>query len=157
VLARLSSCVIKEFFLNYQPHIYADCVVSGFGSNVETLGDPEQDWRVTMIDTGVWRNIGERLFAVRPHVEDEEMFLANYSDGLSDVDLPAMIEYPRYARSAAREFHASRPAALTTRSASSSAASLPPVLSWIVRPARAAATTGVRKTVVPPAVSASAW
>ena len=26
--------VIKEFFLNYQPHIYADCVVSGFGSNV---------------------------------------------------------------------------------------------------------------------------
>ena len=84
--------VIKEFFLNYQPHIYADCVVSGFGTNVETLGDPQQDWRVTMIDTGVWRNIGERLFAVRQHVEDEEMFLANYSDGLSDVDLPAMIE-----------------------------------------------------------------
>ena len=84
--------VIKEFFLNYQPHIYADCVVSGFGSNIETLGDPQQDWRVTMIDTGVWRNIGERLYAVRGHVEDEEMFLANYSDGLSDVDLPAMIE-----------------------------------------------------------------
>ena len=84
--------VIKEFFLNYQPHIYADCVVSGFGSNVETLGDPQQDWRVTLIDTGVWRNIGERLLAVRQHVEDEEMFLANYSDGLSDVDLPAMID-----------------------------------------------------------------
>ena len=84
--------VIKEFFLNYRPHIYADCVVSGFGNNVETLGDPQQDWRITMIDTGVWRNIGERLFAVRAHVEGEEMFLANYSDGLSDVDLPAMIE-----------------------------------------------------------------
>ena len=53
--------VIKEFFLNYRPHIYADCVVSGFGSNMETLGDPQQDWRVTMIDTGVWRSIGERL------------------------------------------------------------------------------------------------
>jgi glucose-1-phosphate cytidylyltransferase len=66
--------------------------VSGFGSNVETLGDPQQDWRVTLIDTGVWRNIGERLLAVRQHVEDEEMFLANYSDGLSDVDLPAMID-----------------------------------------------------------------
>ena len=84
--------VIKEFFVNYRPHIYADCVVSGFGDNVETLGDPQQDWRITMIDTGVWRNIGERLFAVRAHVEGEEMFLANYSDGLSDVDLPAMIE-----------------------------------------------------------------
>jgi len=45
-----------------------------------------------MIDTGLWRNIGERLLAVRSHVEGEEMFLANYSDGLSDVDLPAMIE-----------------------------------------------------------------
>jgi glucose-1-phosphate cytidylyltransferase len=84
--------VIKEFFLNYQPHVYADCVVSGFGNNVETLGVPQADWRVTMIDTGVWRNIGERLLAVRPHVENEEIFLANYSDGLSDVDLPAMIE-----------------------------------------------------------------
>ena len=84
--------VIKEFFLNYRPHIYADCVVSGFGSNVETLGDPQQDWRVTMIDTGVWRSIGERLFAVQAHLEGEEMFLANYSDGLSDVDLPAMVD-----------------------------------------------------------------
>ena len=45
-----------------------------------------------MIDTGIWRNIGERLLAVREHVEGEEMFLANYSDGLSDVDLPDMIE-----------------------------------------------------------------
>src|SRR5689334_17554298 len=84
--------VIKEFFLNYQSHIYADCVVSGFGSNVQTLGDPQQDWRVTMIDTGAWRSIGERLYAVRAHLEGEEMFLANYSDGLSDVNLPAMIQ-----------------------------------------------------------------
>ncbi len=50
-----------------------------------------EDWRVTMIDTGIWRNIGERLWAVRHLVRDEEMFLANYSDGLSDVDLDAMV------------------------------------------------------------------
>ena len=84
--------VIKEFFLNYRPHIYTDCVVSGFGDNIETLGDPQRDWRITMIDTGLWRNIGERLLAVRQHLEGEEMFLANYSDGLTDVDLPAMID-----------------------------------------------------------------
>jgi glucose-1-phosphate cytidylyltransferase len=83
--------VIKEFFLNYRPEIYADCVVSGFGDKIEALGDPQRDWRITMIDTGLWRNIGERLLAVRQYVEGEEMFLANYSDGLSDVDLPAMI------------------------------------------------------------------
>ena len=84
--------VIKEFFLNYRPHIYSDCIVSGFGENIETLGDPQRDWRITMIDTGLWRNIGERLLAVREHLEGEEMFLANYSDGLTDVDLPAMID-----------------------------------------------------------------
>lgn len=83
--------VIKDFFLNYRPQAFTDCIVSGFGSKVELLGEPEEDWRVTLIDTGIWRNIGERLWAVRKHVENEEMFLANYSDGLSDVDLDDMI------------------------------------------------------------------
>jgi glucose-1-phosphate cytidylyltransferase len=84
--------VIKEYFLNYKPQTYADCVVKGFGNQVEILGDPQQDWRVAMIDTGIWRNIGERLWAVREHVAGEDMFLANYSDGLSDVNLAEMIE-----------------------------------------------------------------
>ncbi|MGN6309980.1 MAG: glucose-1-phosphate cytidylyltransferase [Xanthobacteraceae bacterium] len=84
--------VIKEYFLNYKPQAYADCVVSGFGNEVEILGNPQQDWRIAMIDTGIWRNIGQRLWAVRDHVVGEEMFLANYSDGLSDVNLTEMIE-----------------------------------------------------------------
>lgn len=84
--------VIKEFFLSYRPQAYADCVVSGFNGNVELLGDTQQDWRVTLIDTGLWRNIGERLASVRRYVEGEEMFLANYSDALCDADLPQMIE-----------------------------------------------------------------
>ncbi len=45
----------------------------------------------------MWRpgprsNIGERLKAVEPYLQGEEMFLANYGDGLSDVPLPAMID-----------------------------------------------------------------
>ncbi|HUI22495.1 MAG TPA: glucose-1-phosphate cytidylyltransferase [Methylocella sp.] len=84
--------VVKEFFLNYRPQIYTDCVVSGSGSNVEFLEKPEEDWRVSLIDTGIWRNIGERLWAVRDHVKDEEIFLANYSDGLADVDLRQMTD-----------------------------------------------------------------
>jgi glucose-1-phosphate cytidylyltransferase len=84
--------IIKEYFLNYKPQIYADCVVNGFGNQVEILGDPQQDWRITMIDTGIWRNIGERLWAVRERVADEDMFLANYSDGLSNVNLTEMIK-----------------------------------------------------------------
>jgi glucose-1-phosphate cytidylyltransferase len=84
--------IIKDFFLNYRAHDFADCVVSGLGSNVELLNEPEEDWRVTLIDTGIWRNIGERLWAVRQQVQNEEIFLANYSDGLTDVDLDDMVE-----------------------------------------------------------------
>lgn len=86
---------IKDFFLSNRPHSFADCVVTNGGANVEVLGKPRDDWRVALLDTGVWRNIGERLWAVRQHVEDEEMFLANYSDGLSDAPLQEMIEYFR--------------------------------------------------------------
>src|SRR6266487_2208909 len=49
--------IIKDFFLTYRPQLYADCVVSEPGSKVEILGKMPEDWRVTMIDTGVWRNI----------------------------------------------------------------------------------------------------
>jgi glucose-1-phosphate cytidylyltransferase len=84
--------IIKEFFLSYRPQAYADCTVSGYGSKVELLQEPRDDWRITMVDTGVWRNIGERLWAVREHVKNEEMFLANYSDGLTDVNLDDMVD-----------------------------------------------------------------
>lgn len=87
--------VIKEFFLNYRPQAFDDCLVSDSGRTVELLGEPREDWRVALIDTGIWRNIGERLWAVRRHVENEEIFLANYSDGLCDIDLDAMVEWFR--------------------------------------------------------------
>ncbi|MGD2131289.1 MAG: sugar phosphate nucleotidyltransferase [Maricaulaceae bacterium] len=86
------SNMVKDFFLNWRPSMHADCVVSDHGKNIEILGDTPPDWRVAMIDTGMWRNIGERLWAVRDLVKDEEMFLANYADGLSDVPLKEMIE-----------------------------------------------------------------
>ena len=86
------AAVIKEFFLSGRPQTFNDCIISGFGRQVDIIGDQHEDWRVALIDTGISRNIGERLVAVRSHVENEPMFLANYSDGLCDVDLPRMIE-----------------------------------------------------------------
>jgi glucose-1-phosphate cytidylyltransferase len=82
---------IKEYFRNYKPQNYADRAVSGFANLVEVLGDPQQDWRIAMVDTGIWSNIGQRLSAVRAYVADENMFLANYSDGLCDASLDKMI------------------------------------------------------------------
>ena len=82
---------VKEFFLSYRREVFSDCVVSNNGTEVELLNRSTDDWRVTMIDTGIWRNVGERLWAVRDQLQDEEMFLANYSDGLSDVNLDTMV------------------------------------------------------------------
>jgi len=84
--------IIKNFFLEYKPYFYANCVVSGAEPKIELLEQASDDWRVSLIDTGIWPNIGQRLWAVREHVQNEEMFLANYSDGLTDVDLTDMIK-----------------------------------------------------------------
>ena len=83
--------VVKDFFLNSRPQTFADCVVSHGGKDVQLLNETNEDWRITLLDTGIWRNIGERLWAAKEHVKNEEMFLANYSDGLTDVNLDDMI------------------------------------------------------------------
>jgi glucose-1-phosphate cytidylyltransferase len=83
--------IVKNYFLNYKIAESADCVISDFGAKVEIIGEKPPDWHISLVDTGIWRNIGERLFAVKGFVDNEELFLANYSDGLSDVPLDDMI------------------------------------------------------------------
>ena len=83
--------VVKNYFLNYKVEESSDCIISVFGSKVEIIGEKPPDWHVTLVDTGIWRNIGERLSAVKQFVNNEEVFLANYSDGLSDAPLDDMI------------------------------------------------------------------
>jgi glucose-1-phosphate cytidylyltransferase len=89
--------VVKDYFLNYKQAANSDCIISDFGEKVELLGERPPDWRVSLVDTGIWRNIGQRLAAVRHLVQEEEVFLANYSDGLTDAPLPDMID--RFKRS----------------------------------------------------------
>lgn len=79
--------LIKEFFLNYNECLSNDFVLSNGGQDVQLLGSDIQDWRITFVDTGLHTNIGQRLYAVKRFVENEDMFLANYSDGLSDLPL----------------------------------------------------------------------
>ena len=84
--------VIKEYFLNYNECRSNDFVLSQGGRRVDLLQKDIEDWRITFVDTGVNANIGERLMAVRPFVSDQEVFLANYSDGLTDFPLPTMVD-----------------------------------------------------------------
>jgi glucose-1-phosphate cytidylyltransferase len=83
---------IKDYFLHYDECISNDFVLSGGGKTVALLGSDIQDWRITFVDTGLQTNIGQRLAKVRHLVQGEEYFLANYSDGLTDLPLSPMVE-----------------------------------------------------------------
>lgn len=83
---------IKDYFLNYKEHLSNDFTMSHGGKEIELASSDIHDWRITFVDTGIKSNIGERLKLVEKHLKGEEMFLANYSDGLTDMPLPAMIK-----------------------------------------------------------------
>ncbi len=94
--------VVKEYFLTYNEALSNDFVLSGNGhsngddiprgNRVELLGSDIHDWRITFADTGMHANIGERLKAVQGYVGNEDVFLANYGDVLTDVHLPDLVD-----------------------------------------------------------------
>jgi glucose-1-phosphate cytidylyltransferase len=84
---------IKRYFLNYEECVSNDFVLSGGGTKRELLNSDIGDWRITFVETGLNTNIGQRLKAVTPHLAGEEVFLANYSDGLTDLALPDQIAH----------------------------------------------------------------
>ena len=91
--------MIREYFLKYDECLTNDFVMSEGGKKIEPLTHDIQDWRITFVDTGLHSNLGQRLLRVRQYVQDEPMFLANYSDGLSDLPHDAYLE--RFQRSGA--------------------------------------------------------
>lgn len=86
------AAVIKEYFLRYNEAISNDFVMSEGGKRLQLLGTDIQDWTITFADTGLNTNIGQRLKAVERYLRGDEVFLANYADGLTDFPLPTMID-----------------------------------------------------------------
>jgi glucose-1-phosphate cytidylyltransferase len=84
---------VKNYFLTYNECASNDFVLSGGGKQVDLLNSDIQDWRITFVNTGINSNIGQRLKAVEKHLEGEAEFLANYSDGLTDLPLPQQLQH----------------------------------------------------------------
>jgi glucose-1-phosphate cytidylyltransferase len=84
--------VIKNYFLHYDECMSNDFILSK-GGTINLINSDIQDWQITFVDTGIDANIGERLKAVECYLEDDEVFLANYSDGLTDLRLPTFIDF----------------------------------------------------------------
>ncbi len=82
---------VKQYFLEYQETRSNNFVLSR-GNHVDLLDSDIEDWRITFVDTGIDTSIGERLRQVRPYLGDDEAFLANYGDVLTDAPMDGIIE-----------------------------------------------------------------
>ena len=85
--------LIKDYFLNYKETASNDFVLSEGGRKIELLNRDIHDWKITFINTGLNSNIGQRLKLVEQHLAGEEVFLANYTDLLSDLPLTDLLTY----------------------------------------------------------------
>ena len=101
--------MIREYFLNYNECMSNDFVLTHGGRMATPLQRDIEDWRITFVDTGLHSNIGQRLCLVQQYLDGEEVFLANYADGLSDLPLNQVID-GFMASSAVATFAAVRPA-----------------------------------------------
>lgn len=84
--------VIKEYFANY--YLYNSDITFDFsaGGKVTVHNDHTEDWKVTVVDTGLNTMTGGRIRRVRDYIGDES-FLMTYGDGLSNVDINASVEF----------------------------------------------------------------
>jgi glucose-1-phosphate cytidylyltransferase len=87
-----AGAAIKNYFLKYDECLSNDFVYAEGGRTIELLARDIEDWRITFVDTGLHSSIGERLRRVKEYLGNDEMFLANYADGVSDLNLHDYVE-----------------------------------------------------------------
>jgi glucose-1-phosphate cytidylyltransferase len=85
--------LIKNYFLTYNECLSNDFILSKGGASLQLIQSDIQDWKITFVDTGLTSNIGQRLRAVQKYLKGEDAFLANYSDGLTDLPLPTLVDH----------------------------------------------------------------
>lgn len=84
--------VIKEYFANYFLH-QSDVTFNMKTNAMEVHKEGAEPWTVTLIDTGDNSMTGGRLGRVAEYVKNEEAFCFTYGDGVSDVDISALIAF----------------------------------------------------------------
>ena len=91
ILAGYKQYVIKEYFANYFLH-NSDVTFDLSNNQMEVHHNMNEPWRVTIVDTGLNTMTGGRIKRVQDYVGDEP-FMLTYGDGVSDVDLDALVHF----------------------------------------------------------------
>ncbi len=86
--------LIKDYFLNYHARL-SDLTVHLKNGQVDYSNPTAEDWRVSLIDTGASTMTGGRLLRLKPHLQSGGTFMLTYGDGVSDVDLTALLAFHR--------------------------------------------------------------
>jgi glucose-1-phosphate cytidylyltransferase len=84
--------VIKEYFLSREPMGAGKMRRWTDREAVTEFRSETEDWNITFVDTGLDACVGQRLAAVQQYLQEDEPFLANYADGLTNLHLPDMLE-----------------------------------------------------------------
>lgn len=91
------SNVIKDYFANY--FLYKSDVTfdyTGKGQMETDVHDCEiEPWRVTLVETGYGNMTGSRIRQIQKYIPEGESFMLTYGDGVSDIDLNALLEHHR--------------------------------------------------------------
>lgn len=86
--------IIKDFFLNYEAHTRDFTLTLGAHQSVQYHSDhTEVDWQITLANTGLNTQTGARVSRIHRYVSGEDDFMLTYGDGLSDVDVQALIAF----------------------------------------------------------------
>ena len=84
--------MIKEYFSNYFLHM-SDVTFDMCNNQMDIHNNQCEPWKVTLVDTGQQSMTGGRLRRVREYVKDDEAFCFTYGDGVSDVDITALLAF----------------------------------------------------------------
>lgn len=86
--------MIKEYFADYYLHT-SDVTFDFTNHNRMTIhNNVSEPWKVTLVDTGLNAQTGARIKRIQKYIGDEP-FMLTYGDGVSDIDIPRLLEYHR--------------------------------------------------------------
>src|SRR5258708_9415235 len=86
--------IIKEFFLNYRAMMADITIHLNHHAAVDFIGNhEEEDWRITLAETGELTQTGGRVHAIRRYVEKESVFCVTYGDGIGAIDVGDLLAF----------------------------------------------------------------
>ncbi|MCB9284871.1 MAG: glucose-1-phosphate cytidylyltransferase [Lewinellaceae bacterium] len=92
ILCGYKGYVIKEYFANYFLH-HADLTFDLANNQMKIHHNPSEPWTVTLLDTGLDTMTGGRVLRAKPYLQPGEPFMLTYGDGVSDINIPELINF----------------------------------------------------------------